>query len=402
MDAAEDATSDYEHLEHFELFEEFFDAASGLPKFDLTFVHHGLQDVVLHSDFSLQRPSLPLVMANSNFVNGVATKDVTLDDEHNLRVRLFIPEIARSCKAKLPLFVYFHGGGFSFLSVDCQLIHDFCEDLCKDLEVIVASCGYRMAPEHPLPGQFEDALASLEWLLSHSKRSTKDNDAALVDSELDSAAAQAPELERTVDEEEEDVESTSEAWLTSHADFDRVFLVGDSAGGNLVHNILTIFSPHPSYPLHFAGLILIQPAFGGMGRTPAESGELDRPRTCMIDFFWKVCLPRGADRSHPFCHVVPTLLSQGRQFSLPDTLVVVGGRDLLRDWQLAYYEAVKRTDTNIKLVKYDQAEHGFYTVRDHDLRPKLMAEVAEFVTDKRAPLRDRLSLSPPHVIDAPS
>ncbi|KAG6545106.1 hypothetical protein Mapa_013430 [Marchantia paleacea] len=384
MEAAEDATADIEQ------FEQFFDGPSGPPKFDLTDVHHGLKDFVLHTDFSLTRPSMPLVMANSNFVNGVATKDVTIDKENNLRARLYIPEIARSSKAKLPLLVYFHGGGFICLSVDCRLIHDFCEDMCKNAEAIVASFEYRLAPEHRLPSQVEDALVSLEWLLSHSKRCTVETDAAFVDSEFDSAPGprllsqgQGPELESTFDEE--DIESISEAWLTSHADFDRIFLVGDSAGGNLVHNLLTVISPHTSHPLHFSGLILIQPAFGGMSRTPAEL-SVSQIITCSVDFFWKLALPRGSNRSHPYCDVLPRLnqLSQGRQFSLPDTLLVVGGQDILRDWQLSYYEALKRTDTNIKFVKYDEAIHGFYTIRPHELTENLMAVIAEFVRDRGA------------------
>jgi acetyl esterase/lipase len=51
--------------------------------------------------------------ASSTFVNGTASKDVVIDPELGLRARIFVPEvIASENTKKLPVVVYFHGGGF--------------------------------------------------------------------------------------------------------------------------------------------------------------------------------------------------------------------------------------------------------------------------------------------------
>ena len=67
--------------------------------------------------------------------------------------------------------------------------------------VIAVSVNYRKAPEHPLPTAYEDSWAGLQRIVSHCGH------------------------------------GGPEAWSNEHADFQRVFLAGDSAGSNIVHNL---------------------------------------------------------------------------------------------------------------------------------------------------------------------
>jgi acetyl esterase/lipase len=68
-------------------------------------------------------------------------------------------------------------------------------------KVVAVSVNYRKAPEHPLPAAYEDAWATLQWVMSHCSN------------------------------------GGPEAWLNEHADFERVFLAGESAGANIAHNL---------------------------------------------------------------------------------------------------------------------------------------------------------------------
>ena len=86
-----------------------------------------------------------------------------------------------------PLMVFFHGSGFVVCSLDT---HDgICRNLCAGTGCVVVSVDYRLAPEAKFPAAPDDCLAATRWAVA--------NAAAL------------------------------------GADPGRVFVAGDSAGGNL-------------------------------------------------------------------------------------------------------------------------------------------------------------------------
>lgn len=65
--------------------------------------------------------------------------------------------------APLPTVAFFHGGGFVLGSV--ELMDDVARMLCRDLEAVVVSVDYRLAPEHPFPAAHEDARTATLWML---------------------------------------------------------------------------------------------------------------------------------------------------------------------------------------------------------------------------------------------
>ncbi|CAI0447113.1 unnamed protein product [Linum tenue] len=95
---------------------------------------------------------------------------------------------------KLPVLVYYHGGAFLIESAFSPIYHNYLNTLVAEANVIAVSVDYRRAPENPLPIAYEDSWAALEWIASHSSG------------------------------------GGSEDWLNKHADFDSVFVAGDSAG----------------------------------------------------------------------------------------------------------------------------------------------------------------------------
>lgn len=111
----------------------------------------------LLSDGSVKRFAHEIVPASSELINGYKSKDVIIDKSKPITERLFLPGIGSS-DHKLPVIVYFHGGGFCLGSTTGVGYHNFLGDLCIASQSIVLSVDYRRAPENRLPIAYENWL----------------------------------------------------------------------------------------------------------------------------------------------------------------------------------------------------------------------------------------------------
>ncbi|KAE9446179.1 hypothetical protein C3L33_21924, partial [Rhododendron williamsianum] len=273
-------------------------------------------------------------------INGVTSSDITVDPSRNLWFRLYSITPADS-HTKLPVIVYFHGGGFAFFSADTKPYDDFCRRLASGLQAIVISVNYRLAPEHRFPSQYDDGLDTLKFL---------DDDDSL--------------------------------HLPQYADLSRCFLAGDSAGGNIAHHVtLRVATNHREFEkLKIAGLIAIQAFFGGEERTESELRLTNVPSVKLerSDWMWRAFLPLGSDRNHEAAHVFSGVDVSGVE-KYPAAMVVVGGFDPLQDWQKRFYEWLNKAGKEAYLVEYPNAIHAFYVFPELPESSLLIAEVREFV-----------------------
>ena len=93
---------------------------------------------------------------------GVSTEDLAIPGPAGepLAIRIYRPTAAAG--APLPALVYFHGGGWTFGSIES---HDHVTRfLALAFAGVVVSVDYRLAPEHKFPAAVEDAVAALEWV----------------------------------------------------------------------------------------------------------------------------------------------------------------------------------------------------------------------------------------------
>lgn len=67
-----------------------------------------------------------------------------------------------------PTVVYFHGGGWITGSIDTHLGH--ARRICTQADMVVVSVGYRLAPEHPFPAAFDDAVLATEWAAQRTEQ----------------------------------------------------------------------------------------------------------------------------------------------------------------------------------------------------------------------------------------
>uniref|UniRef100_A0A453AXE0 Alpha/beta hydrolase fold-3 domain-containing protein n=1 Tax=Aegilops tauschii subsp. strangulata TaxID=200361 RepID=A0A453AXE0_AEGTS len=136
--------------------------------------------------------------------------------------------------------------------------------------------------------------------------------------------------------------------------------------------------------LRLAGVVLIQPFFGGEERTEAEV-TLDKvgPSLSMVvtDAYWREFLPEGATRDHPAARVCGERVELAEAF--PPAMVVVGGLDLLKGWQTRYVEALRGKGKPVKVVEYPDAIHGFHAFPEIADSGKLVGDIKLFVDERR-------------------
>src|SRR3954453_19898202 len=79
----------------------------------------------------------------------------------SIPVRIYRP----AAEGDVATIVFFHGGGFVIGDLDTH--DDHTRLLCRDVEAVVVSVDYRLAPGHPFPAGFEDCLAATQWVAEH-------------------------------------------------------------------------------------------------------------------------------------------------------------------------------------------------------------------------------------------
>jgi len=97
---------------------------------------------------------------------GVVIDDhhVLTTDGHRLLVRLYRP---RSARASSPCLYWMHGGGLVLGNVAMDDAR--CVEIVEQLNIVVASVEYRLAPASPYPVPLDDCYAGLEWLIGSAE-----------------------------------------------------------------------------------------------------------------------------------------------------------------------------------------------------------------------------------------
>ncbi|CAI9293533.1 unnamed protein product [Lactuca saligna] len=278
----------------------------------------------------------------SKSVNGVASHDVVVDETRNLWFRVYVP--TQHAGEDLPVIVFFHGGGFAFLSPDVEMYDVVCRRFARKVPAIVVSVNYRLSPEHRYPAQHDDCFDVLTFL--------------------------------------DDEENRSKC-LPENANMLRCFIAGDSAGGNLAHHVAQRACEFNFRRLKVIGVVAIQPFFGGEERTDSETRLDGTPIVSKrrTDWFWKVFLPKGEgfNRDHPISNVSGPNAVDISKVDFPATMVVVAGFDPLYDWQKRYYKWLKESGKEVCLFEYPNMCHAFYLFPELAESEHLFGQVKDFI-----------------------
>ncbi|GLJ46805.1 hypothetical protein SUGI_0987050 [Cryptomeria japonica] len=250
-------------------------------------------------------------------------KDVVMDEEIGLWARLYFP---LEMMSKEPILLYYHGGEFCIFSPATPVVHRACQMWVATLGTLIVLVDYRLAPEHCLPCGYQDSIAALQWL----------------------------QLQAVVAE-------SVDPWLRSHADFSRVFLAGDSAGGNIAHHV-GLWAAGAKAEIEIKGLILVYPYFGGEERTSSEKESTSVFSLEQSDVLWRLVFPVGSNKDHPFSN---PLIEEAAVSAadIPPMLFVIAGREILSDRQLQYCEFLQKRGKQIRVHVYDEEDHGFFFMK---------------------------------------
>ncbi|KAL2463951.1 putative carboxylesterase 2 [Forsythia ovata] len=279
---------------------------------------------------------------------GVASKDIIISLE--VQARLFLPKNTESSQ-KLPILVYYHGGGFCIGSALSFLEQRYMNILAVEAKALIVSVEYRLAPEHPLPVAYEDSWTALQWVASHVVANTS--------------------IEK-------------DPWLTKHGDFGRIYIGGDSAGGNIAHNIAIQAGVEPlPGDVKILGSFLSHPFFWGSKPIGSESKEdFDGQHlSCRIWSCVYPSAPGGIDNPmiNPFAENAPSLSGM----ACSRLLVCLAEKDVLTPRGVVYAETVKKSGWNgeVQMVVVEGEDHCFHFFDPHTEKAKdLIKSLAYFIS----------------------
>ena len=195
----------------------------------------------------------------------------------------------RKGPAARPLVLHFHGGTF----VSGDLDSGACmAHLLAEVDAVVVSLAYPLAPAHPFPDAVEAGYAALEWVYKQRNK-------------LAGTGA-------------------------------RVFLAGDEAGGNLAASVALVARDRGHPPL--GGQILVAPMLDPCVGTASLRQSMDcASSSCKWADGWQQYLRSPMDAEHPYA--VPGRAR--RLVDLPPALVLTGADDPMRDEALAYAQRLR-------------------------------------------------------------
>ncbi len=235
----------------------------------------------------------------------LSSEDVTYPAaEGELMARVYRPAV----EGPVPTILFVHGGGFVMGDIDTH--DDQARLLCAQVGAVVVSIDYRLAPEHPFPAGYLDALAAHRWVVA------------------------------TVDELGGDVA--------------RIAVAGDSAGGNLSAGV-ALAARDAGLPL--AAQLLIYPGtdFVDSEDYPSRVENAQGYLLTEVDMRWFRQF-YAADAADPRASVLrhPDLTG------LAPAIVAVAEFDPLRDEGEAYAAALARAGVPVTCTRYPGLIHGFF------------------------------------------
>ncbi|KAM6549235.1 hypothetical protein CsatB_020911 [Cannabis sativa] len=328
-------------------------------------------------DGRVERPAIiPNVPATWSLnKNLVTSKDVVMDKNTNLWARIYVPAAAApplTGHQLKPLLVYFHGGGFCVGSAAWSCYHEFLANLCTKANCIIVSVNYRLAPENRLPAAYEDGFNALMWIKHQAQTQSSSS-------------------------------SSSSSWL-SQCNMSSLFLAGDSAGASIAYHVATSRLAAAASddavlrPFRLKGVILIQPFVGGETRTGSEKyGSQPSNNSALTlsasDTYWRLSLPLGANRDHPWCNPLININgeSANKYLMRPNNnnhnnvgvMVCVSEMDILRDRNLALCNALVSSGKKVEMVMYKGVGHAFQILHNSSysqLRTQeMMSHIKNFV-----------------------
>ena len=162
-----------------------------------------------------------------------------------------------------------------------------------------------------------------------------------------------------------------EGWLSDHADFQRVFLAGDSAGGSIVYNMVARAGIEELTGIEILGACLVHTYFG---RKDFE-----------VDNYWLFVCPNTSGINDP--RINPAMDSRLSSLGCTRVLICVAEKDVLKERGLLFCETLRKSgwDGEVQIVETEGEEHVFHLFNpDREKAVILLRRLASFFNQDRA------------------
>lgn len=247
-----------------------------------------------------------------------AIEDVQIDgpDKNKITIRIYTPNHT----TKLPIIVYFHGGGWVFGNLEDA--DPVCRRLANHANCIVASVEYRLAPEHPFPKPLEDCYTATQWMAENGARFGGDSK--------------------------------------------RLIVSGESAGGNLAAAVALMARDKQGPPI--TAQLLLYPAISSSIVDSAYDQCEDRYFLTKdsMEFFWSMYLQRAGDDKNPYASP-----DRARDFSgLPPAVIITAEYDPLRHEAERYADQLGKAGVKVIAKCFPGVIHGFIFIPLYEERQK--------------------------------
>ncbi len=211
-----------------------------------------------------------------------------------------------------PAILYIHGGGFVMGSAKASLRN--AQDLAKDLDCVVVSVEYRLAPETMFPGALEDNYTALKWLYDNAADLGVDNS--------------------------------------------RIAIMGESAGGGHAAMLAIAVRDRAEIPVVFQALLypMLDDRTGSTRAVPQHIGTLLWTAKTN-QFGWSSLLGVPAGSNEVPAGAVPARVENLR--GLPPTFIGVGSIDLFLREDTEYALRLNEAGVCTELYVAPGAFHGF-------------------------------------------
>ena len=235
-------------------------------------------------------------------------RDLTINIEGNdISCRLYLP----SSDSKLPILVWFHGGGWVIGSVDVS--DGVTRYLADKSGYAVLSVDYRLSPEVKFPGPLNDCYGVTKWVYENSDELNVDNT--------------------------------------------KISVGGDSAGGNLASAVCLKAKDEGNLPI--LSQLLIYPCVDSdfNRKSFLENKDDYLLSATAMKWFWQQYVNSESDLDNHY--VCP--LKYNDHSNLPQACIIVAEHDPLLDEGIDYHQKLLNSKVNSQLIEYSGVMHGFYS-----------------------------------------
>jgi len=264
----------------------------------------------------------------------VSERTISVDGQ---RIRLDIVRPAGS-KAKLPVFVFVHGGGW--ILGDFPTHERFVRDLVADSGAAAVFVNYTPSPEARYPVAIDEIYAATKWVSEHGDE--------------------------------------------INVDGKRLALVGNSVGGNMA-TVTALMAKDRGGPA-IRSEILFWPVtnadFEDASYDQFEQGHfLTRP---MMKWFWDAYTTDAHQRQETYAS--PLLATPAQLRGLPPTLIITAEKDVLRDEGEAYGRKLDAAGVPTVTTRYNGMIHDFGLLNALSAVPATRAALHQAAEQLRATL----------------